>query len=193
MAATPVCTGPVASWIGVGLSSPSFYGYGEVAPQSVIQPRWAKVMSDRTGGMVPRDKMYQSEEAFVFIKFAEWNDIVRETVASTPLAQYGRAGSHNFGDIGTLVVTEGFSLTLYLVYPFSFAVAGHPVFNASSGANKLVNGYRFFGVTLEQQTNVGGTQPNSTLNHFHSIPVLQANGSLICYDHNVTAVQTLTP
>jgi hypothetical protein len=194
MAATPICTGPVATWVaGAGSVTPLFFGYGSVAPQSQIFARWTKVLSDRTGGMVPRDKMYQGQEALIFIEFAEWSDAVRESIAATPVPNVAKAGVNSPGDIGTLAITEGAYFILYMVYPYSFNAGGHPVFR-TGGANPIVPGYRFVGTTLESMTRKDGTQPNAALCNFHAIPVLNyLTGALTLYDHNLTAIPSLLP
>lgn len=193
MAVTPICTGPVSCWVGTGINTPSFLGYGEVGPDSQIFERWTKVMSDRTGGIVARDKMYQGQEALIFITFAEWNDLVRSLVMGTPTQTIANVGVNTFFQVGSLAITEGASFVLYLVYPYAFGGAQHPTFSAT-GVNPLVGGYRFFGTTVEFHNWRPGTRPNTVTIHFHSLPALQtATGALILYDNNVQQVPVLPP
>jgi hypothetical protein len=107
------CSGPVAVY--TGISTPTLLGYGEKAPRISQKRHFKPVFNDLGGSMVPFDVTYQSQEAFVTVRLTWWN----YAALLDELTPINEEGVDQDGDIGTLMILEGFCTQLWLNFPNS--------------------------------------------------------------------------
>ena len=149
-------SGPCPLYAGVGLNgAPVFLGHAERFPRIQIRPRWSDVYCDLSGQSVPYDQVYDGEDAVVTADLTRWNESVYAVMAdraktnSNFLAITSR-GANGFGEIGSLMVTEGLAYNLYVVFPFAAKAA----YSAT-----MPLGYRFQAAFLQgpDDFELGGT------------------------------------
>src|SRR5438105_3720161 len=117
--AKPYVTGPCAIYCGIGaLYAPIFLGHSERGVRIRIAPEYEPVHND-LGGRVPIDWLYEGETAIISADLTRFNEAVYELIAARPrTSTLGSVPGVNVpGDIGTMMITEGFAYPLWLVFP----------------------------------------------------------------------------
>ena len=197
--AVPYCTGPVALYVGIpsgpsDFGTPQFLGHGELAPRIKRDKKYAPIMCDLGGNLIPFDMSWQGQQAFVFVTLTRWNWNVYEVISQI-VSGGGSSGVYtlgdSFGDIGTLMMTENVGFTLWLQYPYANPAAGHPAF----GAAFMPLGIRFYCAFLEQEDDLEpGTQPNKQHLAFHCIRDYDpTTGALTLGDTNMSGIPLIPP
>lgn len=199
--ATPFTTGPAHAFVGFtkiqsvsnyGVvnatinGTPYYLGTDEKAPRLEFKPNWEPIYNDVSGN-VPLDVAYAGEEAYISYTFTRWNEGVFELMAANPHTGFG-GNTHGITsplDRGTLMLTEGVTPTLWIVFPF--AVAGKQPYVAQG----LSAGYRFFAAVFEgpfQHANLG-TRASKRPAIWHALPVyVPATGAFVLFDHNMAGL-----
>lgn len=122
-------TGAVAVWVAPvaagTLGTPFFVGHGERAPKEMVRPAWSPVFCDLGGDKIEFDSLFEGEEAFVTVTFTRWNHLVlracqtRPNGGPTAAGFLGTNGTNAFGDVGSMMMTEGLAYALILQYPYA--------------------------------------------------------------------------
>ncbi len=137
------CTGPCPLYIQLNANAtPLFLCHAERFPRIAIRPRYSSVMCDLSGQSVRYDAIYDGEEASVIADVTRWNEGVYALIADRAKTNTGvtaNRGTNGFGEIGTLMMTEGVAYLLHIVFPY----AAKPAYAT------MPAGYRFFAAFLE--------------------------------------------
>ena len=149
-------------------------------------PEFEPVMNDIGGTRKPFDRLYQGEDALSIGVLTRWNETVYQFMASIPSAGVF-PGICNLGNIGTLMITEGFAYEVYLQFPY----AAKTLFSA----NGMPPGYRFpfsyLEGPIEQER---GTKPNKRhLTFYHGRGYDPSTGGFLLYDFNMTPIPAIPP
>ncbi len=150
--AQPFCTGPALLYVGVGPGrAPVFLGTTEHTPRIIKRKNYKPLFNDLAGQMIPYDKSFQGEDCLVISELTRLNWPVYNRITCAPDAFGGVPGMNFPGDMGTLMMTEGGSYFLWVVFPY----AAKPAFATMSP------GYRFFSAFLEDADTLAevGTNP----------------------------------
>ncbi len=126
-------TGPAYCYAGVGgsISSKSFQFLGtcEDTPQVKIKHEWAPLFNSLGGAAIPADEAYQGATGFVRLDLTRYDEGVRQKTTTMPFFT-GTLGTSVFGDLGTLMVTEGAAYPLVISFPYvakaTYTAAGMP-------------------------------------------------------------------
>lgn len=185
-------TGPAHVFVGPGTgvspgisTIPALYlGTCEVSPQIEIAPHFEAVHND-LGGVVPFDEIYEGEEAFIDLDLNRFNEVTYATIAARPSGfTAGPArGANTAADVGTLMLTEGKNLILWVVFPF-FA-------KAVMRAGGMPAGYRFPACTLKGPDRLSpvGTRARKIHLLFHALRTWSpTTGAFLLYDHSVSGL-----
>lgn len=107
-----------------GQNTPVYFGTCEDAPYIEIIPHYEDVRNS-IGGTVPFDKSYQGELALIDLDLNRYNEGVYATLAARPRAGAGGGprGTNVAGDVGTLMLTEGFCTGVYVKFDYGAAGA----------------------------------------------------------------------
>jgi hypothetical protein len=176
-------TGPAHVYISdiSGLASPSnalYLGTAEEAPVIEIIPKYEGVLND-IGGHTPFDVSYQGEMAQTGILLTRWNELTYDFLSSRPVpgAIHGLNGPL---DVGSLILTEGLQLGLWVVFSFSLKTA--------MAAGGMPFGY-FFPATIPvgpDKFEKLGTKPRKINLLFWHLRLWDvATGNFLLYTHNV--------
>lgn len=179
-------TGPAHLFVGAittGGVTPFYLGTAEVKPQIEIVPQFEPVHND-LGGAVPFDKSYEGEEAFIGADLNRYNEAVYAGLAARPnsLVPGAIRGLNTALDVGTLMLTEGKNIVVWVVFPFFV--------KAAMRAGGMPAGYRFPGCTVVGPDKLEtGTRARKVHLLFHALrqwsPV---TGAFLLYDHNVSGL-----
>lgn len=164
-------TGPVHVYVGASLVSvltlptkaQTFYlGTGEIAPDIIKQVKFDPVFND-LGGSLPWDYLFQGEEAVVPINLTVFNwailNDLNAAITNTP-------GFNAASEIGTLMVTEGYSFHLFLQFPYYSYKA---IFSTAN----MVAGYHFYAAFVDSVVIQPGTKANKARINFKCVRVYQ--------------------
>lgn len=138
----PYVTGPCPIYVhvGGGLSSkaPVFFGWTEDTPEIRIDHEFEPLFNALGGGKIPSDQVYQGSHAFLRGDFTRYTQSVYSALQAVPFFT-GTPGFCPFGDLGTLMLTEGafYPITVGLPYAGKAAMSGMPA------------GFRFLACWLE--------------------------------------------
>ena len=195
--AQPYVTGPAGVIIAFS-GVPVFLGHCERSPSIQIRPYYSPVFSDFAGQRVPLDMIYDGEEAMVSLDLTRYNEAVYTSLASRPQGAGAAAiaparGTNVPGDIGTLMLLEGYTTHLWITFPY----AAKTVFSspaAPAGAGGIMPaGYHFHAAYLEGPDDLGplGTTARRLRLNFHCIrtySVASTGPVFTLYDNLMTAV-----
>jgi hypothetical protein len=147
-------------------------------------------MNDLSGQVIPFDLLYQGEESFVFLDLTRWNEDIRVSVAGR-IAPGGNpragAGTAVLGDYGTMTITEGAAMELWLLFPYS--PLGGPAAKAAMGA--LGPGYHFLASIPigPDDHHTLGTNPYKVLMAFHNLRKFNpSTGTFTSWDTDFSAI-----
>jgi hypothetical protein len=151
-----------------------------------IIPVYKEVRND-IGGEVAFDMSYQGEHAIISVDLNRWNEPVYSMVAARPGLGYSAAGrgTNVLGDVGTLVLTEGLGLTVWLLFQFGTS-GGAPKIAMNSGG--MPPGYRFLATVPFGPDRLSplGTRPRKVNLTFAAIRAWNpASQTFTLYDHVV--------
>lgn len=164
-----------------------FLGTSQRGPRIKVRRAYSRVFNDITGAEIAFDKIWAGAEALVFMDLTRWDETIYRFLGSRPRAG-ATEGAEPPGTRGTLMMTEGACLPIYLRFPaFDF----HPVFRAQGG----LAGYRLLAGSLEgdddYETGTGANMRHVAI-HCQEIYDPKSNG-LALFDHNMTGVPALLP
>lgn len=177
-------TGPVWLFVAVPGGTLSFLGFGEEAPTIEILPRQRNVRSDASGE-VPFDKSFQGKEATTSVVLNYHNKTILEACESIPY-ETGRttSGSYSARDMGTLMLTEGRALSLYVL----FSNQGDPTMPGMPGGYRFPNNTAIDGPIVKKP----GSHEEKISLVFRSVPIFNPNDkSFTLYDYDVAVAQNL--
>lgn len=183
--AKPYVTGPCHLFLGVGPSGAAIYlGTAERTPEIQIRPSWSPVFNS-IAGEVPFDWLFEGEEAFLTADLTRWNEPVYAASASRPNAGATR-GRNIPGDLGTLMISEGFAYQLWALFPYSIL---KPAFSDQQ------QGFRFPAAFLEGPDSLSGLGTINRRNRlmFHAGRAYSINPSglgmdFLCYDGDMSGL-----
>lgn len=118
--------GPAHIFAGVGMAGTPFYlGTAERTPKIQIRRAFSPVWNDLGGQLVPYDWCYEGQEGFVVADLTRWNQPVLAALQGAPRQTIAAAtpGTDVVGDIGTLMVTEGAAIPLWIMFPYTAKAA----------------------------------------------------------------------
>lgn len=177
-------SGPVHIFCGIVGSGVQYLGTGERAPKIRLNPEWDAVMNDLSGTKLPMDYIFEGEEAFVGVTLTRWNQPVLDILRT----RTNRAAPPGFTlptDLGSLMVTEGLTVSLYLYFTFATKLA--------MVAAGMPAGYRFTSAFLMGPDDLErGTGPNKDQTMFHCVRAFDiVTGRMNLYDFNVGAMPAI--
>lgn len=121
--AKPYVRGPGFLFANVGGGgSAVFLGTAERSPRIQVRPHFSPVYNDLAGQSVPLDMSFDGEDGFVIADLTRWNESGYAALASRPRFT-GARGTSVPGDIGTLMITEGWAYGLYCLFPYQSKTA----------------------------------------------------------------------
>lgn len=184
-------TGPCDIYVGTTAGTALFLGHAERTPNAQIRPMFSPVFCDLYGQRIQADAIYDGEEGMISADLTRFNESLYALIAARPNSTgTGAARGTNLpGDIGTLMVAEGFAYPLFLRFPYASKAA----FSTGSGG-AMPAGYRFAACYLEGPDDLG---PMATTNrrirlNWHAVrtPFTVAGNPLgsvgmLLYDHNM--------
>jgi hypothetical protein len=138
----------------VNNANAKFLGWCEEAPEIDVQQKWVPVFTDVGGNQVPTDKSWQREIGFIGMSLSQFNRFPYYSATYQPRPATSLAGVDNPafrglaspGDVGTLMLTEGQAIVIYVQFPY----AVKPAMGGGAGPPAgMEQGYRFFAGTLE--------------------------------------------
>lgn len=166
---------------------PEYMGTCEFSPRVQLDRQWIPLFNDLGGPVVPFDRSWAGQQAFIAADFTRWNDPVIHRFDSAPSADVDLAFGlwNEVTEMGSLVNTEGLNLTVWVVFPYQ----SFPAYNT------MVEGYRFLSVVgLQTDMNRMGTQPRRVHLNMHATPMFDPKDkSFTLCDHDMNAVQGLFP
>lgn len=188
--AQPWVTGPVEIWAAAQTPSASFLGYGEQAPDIDLHPEYDEVFCDVSGSKIPFDKLDEGEWGTGAVLLTYWDQAVLTKLQSRPrvstaATEISVAGTRQKGEIGTLLLTEGYAYSVWYKFPYATlkpAMVGMPA------------GYRFPGSFLfGPDRRKSGTKANKIgLTLIHLPVYTRASGDFLLYDNNMSGIGTPT-
>ena len=189
--ATLYTAGPTHVYVGLQNCSPGqalYLGTCEEAPVIEVTPEYRPVRND-IGGETPFDLSFQGESAVTQGDFNRLNRSAYNGLAARPrsLQAGSTPGLNAPGDVGSLVLTEGDGISLFLLFAFG-ANGASP--KPAYIANGLPPGYRFpVSVLFGPDRITTGTRPQKYSLLFRSIrlwsPLTQ---SFLLYDFGVAGL-----
>ncbi len=136
----PFTHGPGHIFPGVGPGkSPLYLGTATTTPRIELRPEVVAYFNSIYSPNVPMDWCDVGEQAYVFADVNRWNEADVLSKCQSRPNPGGQRGLHAAGDLGTVVIFEGFSYPLWIQFPYSTAKAA--MSNAPAG-------YRFFNARL---------------------------------------------
>lgn len=192
MSATLYSTGPVYIYVSTGKNGiqPAFLGMGERAPTIEVFREFDPVYTD-AAAKVPHDYAYGGEYVTVSATMTYYNEDVLRNLQNVPGNANIVRGQDGRLDRGSLMMTEGFSRTLWLKFGFGEKLA--------YTVNGMPKGYRFFNAILfGPDVRTPGTQANKISVNFRCsgsfIPTGNANSPMFkVYDHDTSSVDSISP
>ncbi len=183
--AQPYCTGPVLIYVQpAGFGSPQFFGTAERFPQQQITPEWEPVYNDMSGQRLPLDILYEGEEAYVTADVTRWNERLMASMMARP-SGLGTRGRNVFGDIGSIMVLEGFAFPLWLRFPYSAKAVFQ---NAANGP--MPDGFHFLAAHLKGPDSYTGlgTGPKKIRCIWHCMRIFSPPSNFLLYDQNMAGL-----
>jgi hypothetical protein len=191
--AIPFVTGPCGAFVRLS-STPVFLGHCERSPSVQIRPYYSPVFSDFAGQRVPLDEIYDGEDAVISLDLTRYNEAVYTAMAArpsgmSPLGPNAPRGANAPGDIGSLMLLEGYTFDLWLTFPY----AAKAVFSSGATGGPMPAGYHMPACYLEGPDDLGplGTTARRLRLNFHALRTF-ASGSagtvFSWYDHDMSAV-----
>lgn len=194
--AQPWVSGPVHIYVSFDGLSPFAYpaksdikylGMCEQAPQRTTVANHQPLMTDATGPAVPYDQMFVGETGIIAGQLVVWNEVILNLIRTRPFFG-GTPGTFAAGSIGTLLLTEGYTMHLWLMYQYySKAIFG--------GDGATVRGYHYPCVTLvgPDQDDLGA-KINRRHVQFQAWPAFKlSDGTSILYDTTMTSIPLYPP
>lgn len=166
--------------------TPVYLGTCQAAPKIRWDPAFEPIMNDISGSRKPFDFIYEGMDAMVIGDLTVFNWAVWEQIKSLP-NHANPAGTQLPGDIGTMMVTEGFAYPLWVHYPYAtkaaLAAAGMPA------------GRRFVAAWLMGPIDEDpGTKQNTFHIQFYCAQAYdKTTGRFICSDATMTGIPSIPP
>lgn len=160
--------------------TPLYLGTAEKTPKITLRPAWREAFADQ-GGEVPHDVAFAGEEAFVSADISRWNETTYNVLASRPSHTAGARGASLLGEIGTLMVTEGRTAPLWVVFPYALK----PAYASMPGGYHFVASFLVGPDELEPL----GTNPRKIRLIWRCLrKYIPGSGTYQLYDHNVNGL-----
>jgi hypothetical protein len=193
-------TGPANFFVGVINASPGsalYLGTAEIEPSIEIRPFEEEVFNDLGGNRVAFDTSDQGQDAFIVYELSRWVEPVVQAVVTLPApgsavsgSPTNQRGTYPPGGMGTLAMTEGQAITLFIQFPY-----------VAKLAYTLMNpGYRFPVCKLmtEDYSRLGTRARRITLG-WHArrtfdttVSNAYGTGQMVLYDFNVAGLPAIT-
>jgi hypothetical protein len=168
-----------------GTTAPRFLGHCERAPRILIHREYANVHNDPAGS-VPADLSYQGQRATISLDLARFDAAVYDLIAQFPHTGTFPAGTDVAGDVGSLMITEGRHIGVWILFPYSI--------KATNVAAGMIAGYRLpfcFPVGPDDHRSLG-TQPRILNLQFLGIRNYNAStGAQLLYDSNMAGLPAI--
>ena len=183
--AQPFVTGPAHLFCGLGSGGAAEYlGTAEVTPRIENDPQYMPLWNDIGATRIPTDICYQGEQAYVSADITRWNESTYAKLAAHPRPN-GTRGTNVGGDLGTLLLLEGFTFTLWIQFPYSALKAAY---STQPLGYRYANAYVLGPDVLEPL----GTQPRKNRIIWHCLRLLapSTNNSIAAflYDNDTTGL-----
>lgn len=193
-------TGPAHCFVGpynCGPGAANYLGTADDPPEIDVRPYEEEVFADQGGDKVAFDSSDQGQDALISYNFVRFNQLTMQAITSLPNASSAIAGAPTSargtylpGDMGTLAMTEGQAITVFVLFPY----AAKPFFG---GGTTMVPGYRFpvCKLVMEKYTKLGPKATRIPMAwHARRLfdPTAGANsygvGTFTLFDYNVTGL-----
>jgi hypothetical protein len=176
-----------ATIAGKAQGSPVFLGTCENGVTIRAIPEYENVMNDFGGTRKPFDRIYEGEDALSVGILTRWNEPVYRALESIPNFG-GVPGVNQPGDIGTMMITEGYAYTVWLEFLFSSGRAGYT--KAAWVAGGFPAGYRFPFSWLEgpKERETGTRAGKIHLTFYHGRGFDPVSGKFMCADQDMSLV-----
>lgn len=143
--AHPVTTGPAYFHAGIGPNyAPVFLGTATRGVRIQVRRYWEPIYND-IAGLAALDWMYEGQEGIVSCDLSRFDEAVYELIAAMPRSSSPGSvpGIEQPGDIGTMMVTEGFAFPIWVEMPYG--LGGR---NAKPALADQPPAYHFFAAML---------------------------------------------
>lgn len=193
----PILIGVQMRNAGVLPAASTFLGTGETAPEITVKAEWEPVMNDLGGTKIPFDVAYEGEEAFISVKLTRWNQTILNLIQNRPYRAGAVRGTNSilsvagapagYGDMGSMMITEGLTFGLQCYFPYSVKAAYR---NPANGF--MPPGMNFpAAMLMGPEVRRGGTKAQSIQLVFHALRdvVLGAGSSaFVLYNETMPAI-----
>jgi len=164
-----------------------YLGTGEDPPEIRIRPAFRTIKNVDFGHDATYDKAYMGRDAIITMTLSEWDEATYRIVAArmnTRALNPSNRGTDNADAIGSLLVSEGLALTLYLQFPTT---------QARTKINGMPDGYRFLCAYPMEELVMPGTRYNTLKLTWHAWKLYnsQAKQDQILFDHDMGVLPTL--
>lgn len=191
-------TGPAHFYVGSvspsgGVLSALYLGTCEREPEPCeIAPEWEPEWNAIGGSKIPFDVSYQGEQAFIGADLNRFNEGVYLALAARP-GTGSPPGTNAPGDRGTLLLTEGLAVAVWMVFPFGGGLPGFAGKPVQIGGG-LFGGYRFPACYVKGPDKLGrlSTRSRKTFVLFHALSTWNpATMTFTCYDFNLAGLPAI--
>jgi len=205
--ATMYSTGPILVWAGPQFFTPAatsayaasgapgslpilFLGTAEQTPQAEIRRQYQPAYND-LGGAVPFDLSFLGADAIFACDLTRWDETVYRMLAREPGQIFGIPGTNRgrwgaLNGLGSLQAHDGFTTTLYVVFPYGLTAAA--VGSAGRGFG-MPGGYRFHGGSvINDKLHQMGSRHRKLHLTFQFAPVMDVTSPTFMmnlYDHTI--------
>lgn len=155
---------------------PHFLGTAEEYPIAEHYPRLIEFQCDQ-GGHQAFDMSFQGTGAIISLNLTYWDEVVAARLERTPSPAAGFRGNYDISDVGTLLISQGMGLDIWLVY------SAQP--NHDSLAD-LIPGYHYLNCVFRGPwLNRTGSRPMKRQMIFQALPV-NYEGNWLLYDSDMS-------
>lgn len=124
-------------------------------------------MNDIGGRKVPMEQAFENEECFITAELNRFSWTAMRFLRNRVTGVAGTNGVFTTTSIGSLMLTEGWANTLYLIYPYALAKP----FNQNAVNGALPAGYALPGAIFEgPDVEEGGTEEQQQIVQFRCLP-----------------------
>lgn len=165
-------------WLGAGSTGPDIDETGF----------WEPLISDISGTRTPFDQVFEGCSATIAIQLTNWSESALNILQNRPYTfTSGPRGSYAATDVGTCALSEHRALSVYALFTRRNAPA--------MVANNMPRGFRApANVVAAEVTRKSGSRANSVGVVMLAIArYIASTATFVVYDHNVAAVEAITP
>lgn len=167
---------------------PYYLGTCEQMPTIEVRPNYRPIYINDVGKKVPYDLLYEGKDAILSMTLNNFSEYLHAIIGGRTNARVpggGPRGIDLYDSIGSLILSEGLSLMVWLQFPN----AAKPAM-AQGG---LPPGWRFFACTLLAPDRIEpGLRPKKIRLVFHALKLYDfVSGNQFLFDHDMSSIGQL--